>query len=519
MKKTLSILLIAFIGITMFGCSTDSDVWKNNTGTIDLDTMTVTGNGISVSDNTINITSGGDFTVTGTLSDGMIYVKTDSKVKLRLSGMSITNPSGPAIFFDNAEEGLITITENTENFLADGSEYTTEEAAAVIFSNDDLEIKGTGKLTINASYKHGIAGDDDVKIENGNISINSYEHGIKVNDTLSYSNASISIVSETGKGMKAEKEVIIDSGTINITSGDEGIESKGPLTINGGDINIISAEDGINTGSSSITTDTSADAAVQPDGQMPQGERPTMPEDEMPIPPEGMENMTPPDGGHMPMRGGRGKRPEGTPPPMPEGAPSMGEMPGGGRGAMMGGGINRIDKETAAAHAITINGGNIYINAKGDGIDSNGSLTINGGRIVIDGPVSNGNGSLDSEGAFILSGGEVVTTSSMGMMQLPQAKSTNTLRVTFDKTQNAQTKLSVKSNEDGEEIVSVTPENQYQLFVFISDKLVTGKEYSIYTGDTLYQSFTVTESSTFVGSDGFGFGGRGGKSRNMKTDL
>ena len=53
MKKllavTLSALMLTSTAIT--GCAAENDAWKNNTGIINLNKMTVTGNGISVSDN------------------------------------------------------------------------------------------------------------------------------------------------------------------------------------------------------------------------------------------------------------------------------------------------------------------------------------------------------------------------------------------------------------------------------------------------------------------------------------
>lgn len=277
MKKFLLTAVLFSIILLSSACiiAKSEDEWKNNTGTVNLDTLTVSGEGISVSGNTVSITQGGDFEITGTLEDGMIYVKADEKVKLRLSGMSINNTSGPAIFFDNAEKAFITITENTENYLTDGKEYSADDADAALFSNDDLEIKGGGTLTVTGNYQHGIAGDDDVSIENGTIIINSYEHGIKANNTLSVLGGNITVKSETGKGMKADLEVIIDYGDINITSlKSEGIESKGTLTINGGNINISASDDGINAGNADTESSTfpSAERNVPPDDRRNMGD-------------------------------------------------------------------------------------------------------------------------------------------------------------------------------------------------------------------------------------------------------
>ena len=93
-KKAFAAVLIAAAAVSPVitsGCfADDGEEWKNNTGEINLDNMSVTGSGIIVDGNTVKITDGGDFTVSGTLADGMIYVNAEEKVKLRLSGASIS---------------------------------------------------------------------------------------------------------------------------------------------------------------------------------------------------------------------------------------------------------------------------------------------------------------------------------------------------------------------------------------------------------------------------------------------
>lgn len=509
MKRKLILILTAILFLTV-SCSAnnDTDAWKNNTGTINLDKMEVSGNGITVSDNTVSISSGGNFDVTGTLEDGMIYIKSEEKVQLRLSGMSITNTSGPAIFFDNAEKAFITITEGTENYLADGKEYTTDDANATLFSNDDLEIKGDGTLTIEANYKHGIAGDDDVKIENGNIYIKSFEHGIKVNDTLSILGGDINIEAETGKGIKAELELIIENGNININALDnEGMESKGTMLIDGGNINITAKEDGINTGNPDTATDTSA----------------TIPENTSP------ENIKPPADG-MQRGGKRGSMkknpplmPDGEAPPFERGNRQPREIPEGDKAARPQGqmpagrgGFMHIDEETAKAHSITINGGNIYIDAACDGIDSNGHLTINGGVITINAPENSGNGPLDCDGTMSITGGEVSILSSQGMIQLPPSKDINILRVTFEKDGSKDDVITVKDAEDNV-IATHTAIKNYSVFIYSSNKILKDTSYSIYVNDTLYKTVTTTEGITTIGESGF-MGSRGNKMQGFKNE-
>jgi len=221
----------------------DNEEWKN-TGTITLsETITHTGAGISVNGSVVNISSGGDFTVTGTLSDGMISIDTTEKVKLRLSGVNITNSRGPAIFFVNAKKAFITLTEGTTNNLTDGSKYNVE-AKAALFSNDTLEIKGSGTLNVTGNYMHGIASDDDIIIENGTIVIKSATDALHANNNVTVNGGNITADSSSD-GMESEGDIIINDGTLSISAGDDGIHAETELTVNGGKINITKSYEGL----------------------------------------------------------------------------------------------------------------------------------------------------------------------------------------------------------------------------------------------------------------------------------
>lgn len=54
--------------------------------------------------------------------------------------------------------------------------------------------------------------------------------------------------------------------------------------------------------------------------------------------------------------------------------------------------------ETDSDAYIRITGGVLYINAQGDGVDSNGALYVSGGKTYVDGPENSGNGALDYNG-------------------------------------------------------------------------------------------------------------------------
>ena len=72
-------------------------------------------------------------------------------------------------------------------------------------------------------------------------------------------------------------------------------------------------------------------------------------------------------------------------------------------------------------------GATVYANAEGDGVDSNGNITMDGGNLIVAGPSSGGNGSLDFDGTFAFTGGNLLAVGSNSMAQVPNTNSVNAL--------------------------------------------------------------------------------------------
>lgn len=197
----------------------EDESWKENIGSINLDTLTCDGEGIEITDNQIKITQGGDFTVIGTLSDGNITISTKEKVKIRLSGAKITSSNNPCIFVEDADKAYITLSDGTENYLI--AENSDDGA---IYSKENLEIKGGGSLNIESSAGHGIKASDNLNIENGVISINATSDGIHINDTFKMTGGTVNITS-INDGIDCESIVNISAGTINIETNGTPIEN------------------------------------------------------------------------------------------------------------------------------------------------------------------------------------------------------------------------------------------------------------------------------------------------------
>ena len=85
-------------------------------------------------------------------------------------------------------------------------------------------------------------------------------------------------------------------------------------------------------------------------------------------------------------------------------------------------GINAANGDlTDWTYKLEINGGEIYVNADGDGIDSNGDLDVNGGTVEVFGAANSGNGAMDAGDGFMWNqnGGTVVAVGMSGMAETP----------------------------------------------------------------------------------------------------
>ncbi len=202
--------------------------------------------------------------VSGSLSNGMIVVNSDSKVKLKLNGVTIANSSGPAIVVENAKNVTLTLIEGTTNTLSDGS---NDAYSGVITSNDTIKIKGSGTLVIQANNAHGIDCDDDISIKNGTIQITAKKTGLMANDDITISGGTLQVSGGTN-GIKSKGTLNISGGTICVSGSAKesksSLYSSGIFTITGG--TVIALGCGASTPSTSTSTQCSAILTISPSG-------------------------------------------------------------------------------------------------------------------------------------------------------------------------------------------------------------------------------------------------------------
>lgn len=132
-----------------------------------------------------------------------------------------------------------------------------------------------------------------------------------------------------------------------------------------------------------------------------------------------------------------------------------------------------------------LNGGDIHILAGGDGVDSNGDLTINGGEIYIDGPSDNGNSAIDygDRSSAYVNGGTLVAIGSSGMAEgMSDSSKQKVLMVKLGEQMEAGDV--VLTDSEGNVIVSYTALKSYDCVIISTAEVESGATYTLTTSGT-----------------------------------
>ena len=144
------------------------------------------------------------------------------------------------------------------------------------------------------------------------------------------------------------------------------------------------------------------------------------------------------------------------------------------------------DGINAAGGEMELNGGYIHILAGGDGVDSNGDLTINGGEIYIDGPSDNGNSAIDygDRSSAYVNGGTLVAIGSSGMAEgMSDSSKQKVLMVKLGEQMEAGNV--VLTDSEGNVIVSYTALKSYDCVIISTAEVESGATYTLTTSGTM----------------------------------
>lgn len=527
------------------------------------------GNGATADGSTVTINSEGTYIVSGECSDGQIVVEVadTEKVQIVLNGLKLTSSTSPFLIKE-ADKVFVTLADKTENTLSDNSSYSLtiddSNVDGAIFSKADLTINGSGTLNVNGNYKHAIVSKDDIKITGGTLNVKSAGTGIDGKDCVKIKDATINVTSttdsirstniddtttkgfvyiqsgtfnlnstndalqassllriddgtftittgggsangtthsdamgggmdrfspnsdstdsESAKALKAADNIKINGGTFEIDSSDDAIHSNNNATISGGTFNISTGDDGVHA-SATLTIDNGTIDITQCYEGIEAGDI---------IVNDGSISLVSSDDGF--------------------------NAAGGSDGNVEQGAFSANSNST-----LTINGGYVYVDSNGDGLDSNGSVTITGGVTLVCGPENSGNGSLDYDSSTTISGGVLVALGASGMAQA----------VTGDNQCSIMTDISSQSgssfalcDSSGKVLASLSTSKSYSNVVVSTPDITSDGTYTIKCGATVsnadkngYASSSTASGGTDVAtitmtsdnySSGSGMGGNGG---------
>jgi hypothetical protein len=508
---------------------------------------------VTVDGTTATISAGGTYTLSGTLDDGQIVVDSadDTPVVLVLDGVRIASSTSAPLYVKQAGSVEIVLAAGSENTLVDAASYVypsadVDEPNAALFSDADLRISGEGALSVQANFNDGITGKDGLVIAGGTIGVTAADDGIRGKDELIVTAGAIT-VSAGGDGLKADNEedaakgyVAVEGGTLDITAGGDGISAATDLLASGGEVRIVAgggggaalaadaSAKGLKAGVSlvvdggSFTVDT-ADDALHSDGELTVNGGTF----DLASGDDGLhaETSLTVNGGEVVVsRSYEGV--EGADIVLNDGSVSIVASDDGvnaAAGAASGEAAPGAMQGPGGNFTLTINGGALVVDAGGDGLDANGTVTMSGGLAIVNGPTERMNSALDYDGSFTQSGGTLAAAGSAGMAMAPSADSSqNALLLNFDAVQQAGTLIQIVDGA-GNAILTFAPSKAYQSLSFSSPSLVSGERYTVLlggsaggsatgglyegagaAGGTEYTSFTVSGVVTQVGNVGRG---------------
>lgn len=450
---------------------------------------------VTLAEGTENVLSnGGTFeAIDDNNIDGTIYSKQD----LTLNGtgsLTITSPAGHGIVAKDDlvfTSGTYTITSASHGMdVNDSVRITAETQITVDAGKDGIHVENTdeaekgfvyisgGTLNVEAEGD-GVSASAYIQIENGNMQIlagGGSANGSKAssdnwggfgggmpgggrsgrNNSSDNTTTSSSEESESMKGIKAATGLLISNGTFSIDSADDSIHSNVSAVINGGTFEIASGDDAIHAEETLTITAGTINISESYEGL-----------EALNIAVQGGEiKLVSSDDG---LNAAGGTDTSGT----TGGRDGMFGGDQGGRGGMGGMSSN-------SNGSIVISGGNLYVNASGDGIDANGYLEITGGYTVVVGPTQGDTATLDYDISATITGGTFIGTGASGMAQTFSDSEQGVIAVSVGN-QSAGTDITLK-DANGNTVISYAPELSYAVVILSSPDIVKGETYSITVG-------------------------------------
>lgn len=528
----------------------------------------IDGAGADVSDGVITVSAGGTYVFRGSLSEGRILVDAgDAEVVLVFDDADITCSYGSPLYIYKSARTTLHLMEDTENSLTDGTAYTfedryssaaDEEPNACLYSKSDLVIQGAGALSICANYNNGVTSKDTLEIYDLSLTVDAVNHGVNGKDSLLIDSAGVTVTCG-GDALRSTNDtdaalgwVQISQSALVLEAGEDGVQAEGALTLSnvsctirsGGGSGVQPSDDasakGLKAGGSltlysgTYTLDCSDDA-VHSNGDVSvsggvyavsSGDDAFHADEALTVSGGEIDVLTCYEGleGSSVTVSGGSIRIVST---------DDGVNAAGGADSSGFGGFGHGNTFGAAGgdYFIDISGGSLVVTAGGDGLDSNGSITLSGGSVSVC-STGTGDGALDYESSFALTGGTLFAVDAGNMGAVPSQASQYTVCIGFGAALSAGTYVALEGTEQS--FVFQLPIDGVSM-VFSSPELEGGAAYTVscggeytgetadgvgsggtYSGGTQLTELTLSDYLTTYGNLGMGgMGGMGGRPGGM----
>lgn len=346
------------------------------------------------------------------------------------------------------------IADNTT--ASSASSDTGSESSSSASPDADSENNSSTSSDADSTSTKGIKSDGALYVNGGNFTINSADDSFHSNSDATINDGTYTI-SSGDDGIHADNALLVNGGTITVTESYEGLEGLN-ITINDGKIDITASDDGMNAAGGNDASGFGGRGG------------------------DGFKGMQAPDAAQRPddtsdNTSDNTQKPDDT----SDTAQTIGNIT---VAAQKQDNISDTAQDTDAVSDdemwMVINGGYVHVLAGGDGLDSNGDLTINGGEVYVDGPSDNGNSAIDygEKSSFNINGGTVVAVGSSGMAE--DVSSDSKQQVAFVKLDSqADAGDVILKDADGNEIISYTVQKKYDCVIISTADLKAGQTYTL----------------------------------------